>query len=240
MIILPAIDIMDGTPVRLYQGSFEKKTIVAKSVIDTARMFEEKGASWIHMVDLDGAKNGSLMNSTIIQDAAKNVSIPVEVGGGIRDMDSIDCYLNNGISRVILGTAAIEDFDFVKRAVAKYKEKIAVGIDCKDGYASGSGWLIDSKIQFLDLAKEMEKIGVQTVIVTDIAKDGTLQGPNYEMYEKLIQKTNLNVIASGGIANLENIRELKKRNLYGAITGKAIYSGSLNLVEAIQEGERTC
>lgn len=240
MIILPAIDIINGLPVRLYQGQFDKKTIVADSVIETAKMFETQKASWLHMVDLDGAKTGSLKNAELIIKTANSISIPVEVGGGIRNMDDVDNYLNKGIARVILGTAALNDKTFVEEAIKKYDDKIAIGIDCKNGYAVGTGWLSESNIFYMDLAKQMESIGVKTIIVTDISKDGTLQGPNYDMYEKLIKNTKLNVIASGGIANIDNIKKLKKHNLYGAITGKAIYSKALDLKEAIRVGEIKC
>lgn len=237
MIILPAIDIMSGQPVRLYQGEYDQKTVVADSVIDTAKRFEAEGASWIHMVDLDGAKEGKRENAELIKQTAAAVSIPIEVGGGIRSIETVDDYLSAGIARVILGTAAIENQDLVKTAVKKYGEKIAVGIDCKNGKAAGSGWLTNSGIGYLELAATMESIGVQTIIVTDISKDGTLAGPNLEMLENLKRHTKMNIIASGGIANIENIKDLKALNLYGAITGKAIYTGSLSLPLAIQIGE---
>lgn len=237
MIILPAIDILSGQPVRLYQGEYDQKTVVADSVAAAAERFEAAGASWIHMVDLDGAKEGKRENADLIKQTAKAVSIPIEVGGGIRSMETIDDYLSAGISRVILGTAAFENQELVKTAVQKYGEKIAVGIDCKNGIVAGSGWLTSSGIGYLELAGKMEAIGVQTVIVTDISKDGTLGGPNLEMLKTLKKHTNMNIIASGGIANIDHIRDLKALNLYGAITGKAIYTGSLDLKEAIRIGE---
>jgi phosphoribosylformimino-5-aminoimidazole carboxamide ribotide isomerase len=237
MIILPAIDIIDNKPVRLYQGDYNKKEVVAASIFDTAKSFEQAGAEYIHMVDLDGAKAGKRVNHEEIVRTAKALSVPVEVGGGIRTMADIDYYLNNGIARVILGTAALENEVLLKEALKKYPEQIALGLDCKDGYACASGWLEESKEEYLSFAKKMENHGVKTVIFTDISKDGTLQGPNLEMLEKLSNHTNMNVVASGGIANLENIQDLAKMHLYGAITGKAMYAGTLDLKEAIQAGK---
>jgi len=210
MIILPAIDMIDGQPVRLVQGRFEDKTVVADDILTTAEKFESLGAEWLHMVDLDGAKAGKRMNQDVVKKTAQTLSIPLEIGGGIRTMGDVSDYIENGVSRVILGTSAIEDQSFVKEAVRRYGEKIAVGIDCKDGYACGRGWLSVSKITLTDLARQMEDIGVQTVIVTDISKDGTLNGPNVEMLAKLKMAVNMNIIASGGIRDIENIKSLRK------------------------------
>lgn len=234
MIILPAIDMIDGQPVRLVQGRFEDKTVVADDILTTAEKFESLGAEWLHMVDLDGAKAGKRMNQDVVKKTAQTLSIPLEIGGGIRTMGDVSDYIENGVSRVILGTSAIEDQSFVKEAVRRYGEKIAVGIDCKDGYACGRGWLSVSKITLTDLARQMEDIGVQTVIVTDISKDGTLNGPNLEMLAKLKMAVNMNIIASGGIRDIENIKSLRKLGIYGAITGKAVYAGTLDLKEAIE------
>ena len=233
MIVLPAIDIMDGKPVRLFQGRFDEKTVVAESVKDTAQRFDALGADFLHVVDLDGARFGSRRSFDTIIDAIQAVKMPVEVGGGIRTMEDIERYLEGGAARVILGTAAIEHPELVKEAVSRYGEKIAVGIDCKDGLAAGSGWLSVSRITYLELAKSMEEIGVRTVIVTDISKDGTLNGPNTEMLKQLQKETSLQLVASGGIRDLSHIRELAALGIYGAITGKAIYTGTLDLSEAI-------
>ena len=181
MILLPAIDIIDQAPVRLYQGDYHQKEIVGQSVLEIAKEFEAMKAQYLHMVDLDGAKSGKLENASLICETAQSVSIPVEVGGGIRSMDTVDFYLTSGVSRVILGTAALEDPAFLKDALKKYGEKIAVGIDCKDGKVCGSGWLVQSNIDYLDFAKKMESYGVKTIIFTDISKDGTLAGPNLEI-----------------------------------------------------------
>ena len=237
MIILPAIDILDQKPVRLYQGDYEKSECVGDSILEIARMFEREGASYVHMVDLNGAKEGKKVNQKLIEEVAKTLSIPVEVGGGIRCMQDVEDYLSQGVARVILGTSAIEDQDFLKEAVAKYKEKIAVGIDCKDGYVCGRGWLSESRLHYIEFAKQMEELGVETIIVTDISKDGTMMGPNTEMLKNLREAVSIDIIASGGIKDLSHIQELRDLNLYGAITGKAMYAGTLQLKEAIAIAE---
>ena len=233
MRILPAIDIIDQKPVRLYQGDYNQKEIVGQSVMEIAKTFEALQADCIHLVDLDGAKSGKKENADLICEVAQSVSIPVEIGGGIRSMEDIDYYLSRGVSRVILGTKALEDKEFLKQAIAKYQDKIEVGMDCKDGYVCGSGWLETSNVHYLDFAKEMEQIGVQTLIFTDISTDGTLQGPNLEMLQEIQKVCNIDIIASGGIKDLSHIQALKDLNLYGAIMGKAIYSKTLDLAQAI-------
>lgn len=234
MIILPAIDIIDGKPVRLYQGDYSKKEIVADDIFETAKSFEEAGAEYVHLVDLDGAKEGSNKNHELVIKLAKTLNIPVELGGGIRNFETISYLLDNGVSRVILGTVAIEDEELLKKAVNTYKEKIAVGIDCKDGKLCGRGWLEKSELDYINFAKKMESIGVKNIIVTDISKDGTLMGPNLEMLKKLKESVNIDITASGGISNIDDIKELNKIGLYGAITGKAIYAKTLSLEEAIK------
>lgn len=234
MIILPAIDIIDGKPVRLYQGDYNKKEIVADDIFETAKSFERVGADYIHLVDLDGAKSGGNENHELVIRIAKELNIPVELGGGIRSLDTIKYLLENGVSRVILGTIAIEDENLLKTAVDTYGEKIAVGIDCKDGKVYGRGWLEGSNLDYLDFAKKMENIGVKNIIVTDISKDGTLQGANVEMLKKLKSTVDIDITASGGVRDLDNIKELMEIDLYGAITGKAIYAGTLSLEEAIR------
>lgn len=242
MMILPAIDIIDGKPVRLYQGDYAKKEIVADSVLDTAEKFEREGVEYLHMVDLDGAKAGKRINHELIAHTAQSVSVPVEVGGGIRTMEDITWYLEHGISRVILGTAAMHDENMLKEAVSRYGEKIAVGMDCRDGYAMGAGWLEKSGFYYLDFARELEADGVKNIIFTDISKDGTLSGPNLEMLEKLKEAVHIDITASGGIHNMEDIRKLADMDLYGAITGKAVYAGAIDLKEAIRTGrkEQSC
>lgn len=233
MLILPAIDIIDGKPVRLYKGDYSKKETVGEDILDIATRFQEEGAKYLHLVDLDGAKMGKRCNSEIIVKVAKALEIPVEVGGGIRSMKEVEFYLDNGISRVILGTAAIENEKFLKEAVNKYGEKIAVGLDCKDGYAYGRGWLEGSEKEYIDFAKHLESIGVKTIIFTDISKDGTMEGPNLDMLNRLKKSININIIASGGIKDIDHIREIRNLNIYGAITGKAMYAKTLDLGEAI-------
>ncbi|MBE6063069.1 MAG: 1-(5-phosphoribosyl)-5-[(5-phosphoribosylamino)methylideneamino]imidazole-4-carboxamide isomerase [Clostridium butyricum] len=234
MIILPAIDIIDGKPVRLYQGDYNKKEIVADDIFETAKSFEQVGAEYIHFVDLNGAKEGSNKNHELVIKLAKTLNIPVELGGGIRNFETISYLIDNGVSRVILGTVAIENEQLLKKAIDTYKEKIAVGIDCKDGKLCGRGWLEKSEFDYIDFAKKMEEIGVKNIIVTDISKDGTLMGPNVNMLKKLKENVNIDITASGGISNIEDIKELKKINLYGAIIGKAIYAETLSLEEAIK------
>ena len=233
MIILPAIDIIDRKPVRLYQGDYAQKEIVGSSVMELAKNFEQSGAEYIHLVDLDGAKEGKRVNHEIILETAHALDVPVEVGGGIRTMAQIKSYLENGIDRVILGTSAMEDPQLLQDALRRYGERIAVGIDCRDGLVYGRGWLEASEMHYITFAKQLEEMGVQTVIVTDISKDGTLSGPNTDMLAALKEQSGMRIIASGGIRSIEDIAALKQLGLYGAITGKAMYHGTLDLKAAI-------
>ena len=233
MIILPAIDIIEQKPVRLYQGDDNRQEQVGNNILDLAKTFEKEGAQYLHMVDLDGAKKGEKCNQQLICEVAASLHIPVEVGGGIRSMEDVAYYLEHGVERVILGTAAIEDRTFLKQAIKRYQTHIAVGIDCRDGYVCGRGWLSESKLYYLTFAKEMQALGVKTIIVTDIAKDGTMMGPNLEMLKKLKESVSINVIASGGIKDITHIQALKELGIYGAITGKAMYAKTLSLPEAL-------
>lgn len=233
MIILPAIDIIDRKPVRLYQGDYAQKEIVGSSVMELAKNFEQSGAEYIHLVDLDGAKEGKRVNHEIILETAHALDVPVEVGGGIRTMAQIESYLENGIDRVILGTSAMEDPQLLQDALRRYGERIAVGIDCRDGLVYGRGWLEASELHYITFAKQLEEMGVKTVIVTDISKDGTLSGPNTDMLAALKEQRGMRIIASGGIRSIEDIDALKQLGLYGAITGKAMYHGTLDLKAAI-------
>ena len=237
MIILPAIDIIDGKPVRLYQGNYDMKESVAESVKDTAMSFFEAGSEYIHIVDLDGAKSGNRDNEKVILETVNSISTPIELGGGIRKMEDIDFYIQHGISRIILGTAAINNESLLKEAIDKYGEKIAVGMDCKNGYAMAEGWLQGSDLYYIDFARHLEEIGVKNIIFTDILKDGTLSGPNVEMLENLKNAVDIDITASGGIRDITNIETLTKLNLYGTIIGKAIYSGTIDLKEAIKKGK---
>jgi phosphoribosylformimino-5-aminoimidazole carboxamide ribotide isomerase len=211
---------------------------VASSTEETVKSFEQAGAGYIHMVDLDGAKEGTTVNRDLFARLAKLTNVPIELGGGIRNMETVDMYLNIGISRVILGSAALRDREFLKRAVDKYGEKISVGIDAKGGKVSVAGWLDDSDKDYIEFAREMEKEGVKNIIFTDISKDGTLAGPNLEQLGALASSVKCDITASGGIHNMVDIENLCKMKLYGAITGRAIYDGTLDLVQAIELTKR--
>jgi len=242
MIIFPAIDLKNGECVRLYKGEFNTVHKVAESYMKTALGFERANAEWVHIIDLDGAKDGTQKNRRIIIDIAKNTELKVQTGGGIRIMDDVDECLQNGVSRVIIGSAAVKNPEFVKQAVRKYGEKIAVGIDAKNGMVATDGWLENSGIDYLELAEKMCGIGVKYFIFTDIEKDGMLSGPNHrktKLLQNNIKKYDANVIASGGIKNMNNIKTLAKNNVYGAICGKSIYSGTLNLEAAIKYCKET-
>lgn len=234
MVILPAVDIMDGKPVRLYKGDFSTAHQVAEGALKTVLDFEKAGAEWIHMVDLDGSLMKKRVNEKIFLSVAENTALKVEVGGGIRTMQDIDFYISSGISRVILGSVALKDPELVKKAVNAYGDKIAVGIDAKNGYAAAEGWTQTSDIYFTDLAKKMEQCGVKTIIYTDISKDGTLSGPNLEQLDEINSAVSCDIIASGGVTDIDDIKALKSLGLYGAICGKSIYSGSLDLKQALE------
>ena len=233
MKIFPAIDIINGNAVRLVQGDYNKKTVYSSSPVEVARGFENCGAKFLHTVDLDGAKDGSTSNFETVREIALKTDLFIEIGGGIRDEETIKKYLDNGVSRVILGTAALENPDFLKRAVDKYKEKIAVGIDAKDGFVAVRGWLETSEKNAVDFCKEIEKEGVSTVIFTDISRDGAENGTNIKLYKQLKNELEMNIVASGGITFLDEIKELEKIGLYGAILGKALYTNKIDLKEAI-------
>lgn len=237
MIILPAIDIIDGKPVRLYQGSYEKVREVAKDVFEAAKTFTEEGASWLHIVDLDGAKLGKPVNTKIILKVVRELKVFVQVGGGIRNMEQLDIYIQNGVKRCILGTSALKDKDFLKKAVLKYKDKIAVGIDAKNSKVSLEGWMEQSEKDFCQMGREMEEMGIKTIIVTDILSDGTLQGVNFPMIKKFKKEVNVNIIASGGVKDIKDIEKLKKLDIYGVIAGSSLYNKTLDLKEAIKIGE---
>ncbi|MBD5114738.1 MAG: 1-(5-phosphoribosyl)-5-[(5-phosphoribosylamino)methylideneamino]imidazole-4-carboxamide isomerase [Ruminococcaceae bacterium] len=236
MIILPAIDIKDGNCVRLLKGDFATVHKVADSYMETAKSFENAGASWIHMVDLDGAKEGKPVNGEIYLDVAKNTGLKVEVGGGIRSLDTVEYYVSRGIARVILGSVALKNPQIVVDAVKEYGDKISVGIDAKNGIVAAEGWLEDSQVNYIDLSLEMIKAGVKNIIFTDISKDGTLSGVNIEQLTALKNAAGdkCGITASGGVHNIEDIKACKKMGLYGAICGKSLYSGTLDLREAIE------
>ena len=234
MYIFPAIDLYDGKAVRLYKGDYAQMTVYSENPIEIARDFEAKGARFIHMVDLEGARDGSTPNLSIVADVAQNTSLFVEIGGGIRDMETVETYLSAGVSRVILGTAAVSDEAFLRAAVERYGEKIAVGADVKDGYIAIKGWLEQSAYTLESFMEKMQSIGVSTIICTDISKDGAMKGTNRELYRELSEKFRMNIVASGGVSTLEDVQALSAMDLYGAIIGKAYYTGAINLKEAIE------
>ncbi|MDF1495140.1 1-(5-phosphoribosyl)-5-[(5-phosphoribosylamino)methylideneamino]imidazole-4-carboxamide isomerase [Caproiciproducens sp. CPB-2] len=233
MVILPAIDIKDGECVRLVKGDYSTAHKVAQDAVSTARVFESAGAKWLHVVDLNGAKAAHPVNSEIVFKVLQNSGLKIEIGGGIRSMETIDFYLSNGVSRVILGSSALNDPHLVKESVQSYGERIAVGIDALNGKAAAQGWTETSAVDYLELAKRMEQYGVKHIIFTDISRDGTLTGPNLEMLDRLNHAVSCNIIASGGVSSLVDIADLLDLKLYGAICGKALYTGALDLKAAI-------
>ena len=238
MIIFPAIDIKDGQCVRLRRGDYQTAHRVAESVVGTAKQFAEAGARWIHMVDLDGAKDAKPANTDLVFQAAEESGLHIEIGGGIRTMETVRFYLEpergRPVSRVILGSAALKNPSLVKEAVREYGDRIAVGIDARDGKVAAEGWTDTSQVDYLELARRMEDAGVEYLIFTDIAQDGMLSGPNLEQLARLNEAVSCKVTASGGVSGIQDIRALRKLGVYGAICGKALYTGDLDLREAIR------
>ena len=234
MILFPAIDLYEKKAVRLYKGDYANMTVYSDNPIEIARDFENFGCTHIHMVDLEGAKDGTTPNLAIVEQVAKQTSLFVEIGGGIRDMQTVERYLNAGVSRVILGTAAVNDEAFLCAAVAKYGDKIAVGADVKDGCIAIKGWLETAAITLEDFLRKMEDIGVKNIICTDISKDGAMKGTNLALYKSLSEKFRLDITASGGVSSMEDVRRLREMDLYGAIIGKAYYTGAIDLKEALE------
>ena len=234
MHIFPAIDLYDKKAVRLFKGDYAQMTVYSENPIEIARDFETAGAKFIHMVDLEGARDGSTPNLSIVADVAQNTSLFVEIGGGIRDMETVERYLSVGVGRVILGTAAVSDEGFLRAAVAKHGERIAVGADVKDGYVAIKGWLEQSAFTLEAFLEKMQMIGVRTVICTDISRDGAMRGTNLALYKQLSEQFDLHIVASGGVSSMEDVRALRRMDLYGAIIGKAYYTGAIDLKEAIE------
>ena len=237
MKIFPAIDLFGGQAVRLYKGDYDQMTVYDPEPLNTVRKFEAAGATNLHLVDLEGAKTGQTTNLPTIEKLAANTGLFIEVGGGIRNMDTVRRYLEAGASRVILGTAAVTDPDFLAAAVAAYGDKIAVGADLKDGKVAIKGWLETSQEGWEAFFDKMQTLGVKTIICTDISKDGAMQGTNRELYKLLAQKYTMNIIASGGVSSLEDIQALKAAGVHGAIIGKAYYTGAIDLAQAVKLGE---
>lgn len=234
MLIYPAIDLFDGKAVRLFKGDYNQMTVYNDNPVEVARDFKQSGATHIHLVDLEGAKDGTTPNLNTVIKIKEATGLFCEIGGGIRNMETIDRYISAKVDRVILGTAAVTSEGFVKEAVQKYGDKIAVGIDIKDGFVAIKGWTETSSLEAIDFCKQMEDIGVCTVICTDISKDGAMEGTNHALYKELSQKFALNIIASGGVSSIEDVQKLTALNIHGAIIGKAYYTGAIDLKTAIE------
>lgn len=234
MNIFPAIDLYEHKAVRLFKGDYAEMTVYSDNPIEIARDFEAKGAKFIHIVDLEGAKNGETPNFDTVREIAQNTGLFCEIGGGIRSLDTVEKYLSAGLDRVILGTAAVNDEEFLRTAVNKYGDKIAVGVDIKDGFVAVKGWTEKSEYSCFDFCEKMREIGVKTLICTDISRDGAMKGTNRQLYKELSEKFDMNITASGGVSSLEDIKALRQLKLYGAIIGKAYYIGAIDLVDALE------
>ncbi len=234
MIVFPAIDLYDGAAVRLFKGDYAQKTVYSHNPAAVSLDFKKCGATHIHLVDLQGAKTGDTPNFDTVCKIKAQSGLFCEIGGGIRDMATVEKYIQSGLDRIILGTAAVENRDFTKEAVERFGDKIAVGIDIKDGFVAIKGWTEKSKLNAFDFCEEMQKIGVKTVICTDISKDGAMIGTNRELYRELSNRFFINVVASGGVSTIEDVAALREMNLYGAIIGKAYYTGAIDLKRAIE------
>ena len=233
MKLFPAIDIKDNNAVRLSQGDFNKQTTYHTNPLEVAKKFQASGADWLHVVDLDGAKDGVSKNAEITQEIISRTNLKVQLGGGIRTMEHVKDWIDAGLDRVIIGSAAVGNLGFVEELVKEYGEKICIGVDAKSEKVATHGWLTDSGVDSFDFCQQLEKIGVQTVVYTDIAKDGMMQGPNFEAYQKLTTQTNLQIIASGGVSNLKDLEQLSEIGVYGTILGKSLYEKAFTLEEAI-------
>lgn len=234
MLLFPAIDLYDKKVVRLLKGDYAKMTVYSEDPVATAKDIEAKGGKWLHLVDLEGAKDGTTPNFSVVEAICRETGLSVEIGGGIRSMETIEKYLAAGVARVILGSKAVTDEAFLKEALARFGEHIAVGVDAKDGKVAVHGWLDVLDVDMFDFLQHLVELKVDTVIVTDISKDGAMQGTNLALYEKLSRLEGIHVTASGGVSSYEDIRALKKMKLYGAILGKAMYQGVVELSEALR------
>lgn len=234
MNLFPAIDLYDGKAVRLYKGNYSDMTVYSNDPFQVASTFEKTGAKYIHLVDLEGAKKGTTPNFALIRKIAENTGLFTETGGGIRSMDTVKKYLDAGIDRVILGTAAVEDPQFLLDAVEKYGEKIAVSVDVKDGFVAVKGWTEASEYSCFDFCRKLEQAGVSTLVCTDISRDGAMHGTNRSLYKELVDNFSMQIIASGGVSSIEDIKALNALGLYGAIVGKAYYIGAIDLKEALE------
>lgn len=237
MLIFPAIDLVDSKAVRLFKGDYSQMTVYSDHPSDIARDFVQCGARQIHLVDLEGARDGGTPNLNTVLAMKEASGAFCEIGGGIRSMEVVKRYLGAGLDRVILGTAAVKDENFLRSAVDAYGEKIAVGVDIRDGFVAVKGWLESSELEAFEFCEKMQKIGVKTLICTDISKDGAMQGTNLELYKKLSETFSVNITASGGVSSMEDVRKLRAMDLYGAIIGKAYYTGAIQLREAVEAAE---
>ena len=234
MILFPAIDLYDGKAVRLYKGDYANMTVYSDNPIEIARDFERCGCTHIHMVDLEGARDGTTPNIAIVEQVARETGLFVEIGGGIRSMETVKRYLDAGVSRVILGTAAVNDPDFLKQAVAAYGSAIAVGADVKDGCIAIKGWLETSQLTLEAFLGQMQDLGIRNVICTDISRDGAMRGTNLALYRELSKAFRMDITASGGVSSMEDVKALREMELYGAIIGKAYYTGAIDLKNALE------
>ena len=234
MILFPAIDLYEGKAVRLYKGDYAQMTVYSEHPEEIARDFAAQGATHAHLVDLEGAKSGATPNLDTVLRIRAAAGLFCEIGGGIRSMETVKTYLSAGLDRVILGTAAVEDPAFLRAAVDAFGEKIAVGVDVRDGFVAIRGWTEKSALGFMDFCREMERTGVKTLICTDISRDGAMRGTNREMYRQLSETLGLQITASGGVSSLDDVRSLRQMGLYGAIIGKAYYTGDIDLKKAIE------
>lgn len=234
MNVFPAIDLYEHKAVRLFKGDYAEMTVYSDNPIEIARDFEAKGAKFIHIVDLEGAKNGETPNFEVVREIAQNTGLFCEIGGGIRSLNTVEKYLSAGLDRVILGTAAVTDEEFLRAAVNKYGDKIAVGVDIKDGFVAVKGWTEKSEYSCFDFCEKVREIGVKTLICTDISRDGAMRGTNRELYKELSEKFDIDITASGGVSSLEDIKALRQLDLYGAIIGKAYYIGAIDLKAALE------
>ncbi|AUG58941.1 1-(5-phosphoribosyl)-5-[(5-phosphoribosylamino)methylideneamino]imidazole-4-carboxamide isomerase [Acetivibrio saccincola] len=237
MIIYPAVDIKDGRCVRLLQGEFDKVTVYSDDPLEMALKWESLGAEYLHVVDLDGARTGEPKNISITSKIAAKLNIPVQLGGGIRSIETIEKVISMGIRRVILGTSAVKNPDLVKQAVENFRENIVIGIDAKDGKVAIDGWEKTSEFTAIDFANKMVELGAKTIIYTDISRDGMLTGPNLDAMREMAQSVDAEIIASGGVSNLKDIKNLKETGVSGVIVGKALYTGNVDLQEAIKAGK---
>ena len=234
MIIYPAIDLFDGKAVRLFKGDYAQMTVYSDNPVSVAEDFKAQGAERVHLVDLEGAKSGTTPNLKTVLEIKEKTGLFCEIGGGVRSMDVVSCYIDAGIDRVILGTAAVTEPGFAAQAAEKYGEKIAVGVDIRDGFVAVRGWTEKTSLNAFDFSKKMQGLGIKTLICTDISRDGAMKGANHELYKKLSEELSMDIIASGGVSGMDDVKALRALNIHGAIIGKAYYTKAISLKEAIE------